>query len=115
MTLGEKIKTLRTNRGLTQTELAKKINIHYTHIGKYENDLQNPSTDTIKKIADYFSVSVDYLLGDENKGEIKVSFEDEELLKQFKAIEYMPENDKNVIKELINAFLVKNQIKQLVR
>ncbi len=115
MTLGEKIKTLKINEKLTQMQLAKIINIHYTHIGKYENDLQIPSTDTLKKIANHFSVSVDYLLGDEDKGEIRVSFQDEELLKQFKAIEFMPENDKNVIKELINAFLVKNQIKQLVR
>ncbi len=39
---------------------------------------------------------------------------DEELLRDFKAVESLPDNDKVVVKELINAFLVKNQIKHMV-
>jgi transcriptional regulator with XRE-family HTH domain len=115
MTLGEKIKQLRTGNKLTQMELANLIDIHYTHIGKYESNQQMPSTETIKKIADYFDVSIDYLLDDKAEATTKTTFQDEDMLKQYKEIEKLPENDKIIIKEIINAFLVKNQIKQLVK
>ncbi len=114
MTLGEKLRELRRKKDLSQTELGKLINIHYTHIGKYENDQQIPSTDTVKKIAEVFEVSIDYLLEENPESTVKVSFQDEDLLRQFKEIENMPDSDKNVIKELINAFMIKNKIKHLV-
>ena len=115
MAIGDKIKELRRKRNMSQTELGNLVSIHYSHIGKYENNQQVPSTETLKKIADVFEVSVDYLLDDESASSVKVSFQDEDLLRDFKAIEKMPENDKKTIKELINAFIVKNQIKQLVK
>ncbi len=114
MTLGEKIKEFRKKKSLSQTELGNLIGVHYSHVGKYEGNQQVPSTETLKKLASVFEVSIDYLLNDDADNAVKVSFSDEELLRDFKAVENLPENDKKVIKELINAFLVKNQIKHIV-
>jgi transcriptional regulator with XRE-family HTH domain len=114
MLLSEKIKEFRKKKNLSQTELGNLIGVHYSHVGKYESNQQIPSTETLKKLASVFEVSVDYLLNDDADNVVKVSFNDEELLRDFKAIEEMPENDKMVIKELINAFMVKNQIRQMV-
>jgi transcriptional regulator with XRE-family HTH domain len=114
MSIGNKIRDLRKRKNLSQTELGNLVGVHYIHIGKYEKDQQIPSTDTLKKLAAVFEVSTDYLLNDDADNAVKVSFSDEELLREFKAVESLPDNDKTVVKELINAFLVKNQIKHMV-
>lgn len=62
-TLGNKIRKLREKRGLTQTELGNLISVGKTTISNYETNYSSPDVETIKKIADYFNVSTDYLLG----------------------------------------------------
>ncbi|MCK4809705.1 MAG: helix-turn-helix transcriptional regulator [Candidatus Omnitrophica bacterium] len=55
MTLGERIKALRKIKGLTQRELAKKVNVNYTYISKIENNKlkkgEGPGGKVIKNIA----------------------------------------------------------------
>ncbi len=58
-----RIKELRAEQKLSLRELASRLGISYTSLGKYERNEQQPSFETIEKIADYFNVSVDYLLG----------------------------------------------------
>lgn len=60
---GDRIKQLRTAKKLTQEELGKIINVTKVSISGYENGNRTPDTDTLKKIADFFEVSTDYLLG----------------------------------------------------
>ena len=62
MTLSEKMKALRKERKITQEQLANGIGVERSSIGKYETGTQ-PSTEIIGRIADYFCVSTDYLLG----------------------------------------------------
>ena len=62
MTLNERIKTLRKQRKITQEELAKAINVERSSVGKYETGT-TPSMDILVKIANYFEISIDYLLG----------------------------------------------------
>lgn len=63
MSLGSRIRALREQSQLSQKEFAAKMNIANNTLSMYENDLRVPS-DTIKsKIADYFGVTIDYLLG----------------------------------------------------
>lgn len=58
-----RIKELRTEQNLSLRDLASRLGIAYTSLGKYERNEQQPSFETLEKIADYFHVSVDYLLG----------------------------------------------------
>ncbi len=51
MKLGEKIKQLRNNEGLTQPELAAKANIEQSYLSKLENDKSSPSFEVIEKIS----------------------------------------------------------------
>ena len=58
------LKQLRNKNGDTQENLANALGIERSTIGKYEGKEQVlPSTDTLIRIADYYRVSVDYLLG----------------------------------------------------
>ena len=66
MTFAEKLKNLRKCKKITQEELAKIINVERSSIGKYESANTIPSNDTLIKIAEYFNVSTDYLLGKAN-------------------------------------------------
>lgn len=59
----EIIKDLRLNRGLNQVELAKELFVTKQTVSNWENGNLMPSVDMLIKIADYFSVSTDYLLG----------------------------------------------------
>ena len=65
MTFGEIIKKLRTDKGLTQDELAEKIYVTRTAISKWESGRGFPNIESLKTISKYFSVSLDELLSGE--------------------------------------------------
>ncbi len=64
--LGQKIKNLRKNAGLTQEELAEKLGVSRTAVAKWENDYAEPTLQNIVGISEIFDVSSDYLLGIRN-------------------------------------------------
>ena len=61
--LSKSIKQLRTARGLSQVDLAKKLTITKQTVSNWENDNIQPSIDMLERLADFFNVSTDYLLG----------------------------------------------------
>ncbi|AXX75107.1 helix-turn-helix domain-containing protein [Lactobacillus reuteri] len=67
--IGEKIANLRKKRGMSQSQLAKELNIGTSTLGMYETGKRSPNPEMLNKLADYFHVSVDYLLGREIKTE----------------------------------------------
>lgn len=60
------LKMLRLQHGLTQQELAERLGLSPVTISGYENGHREPSIEILERIADYFEVSVDYLLGRED-------------------------------------------------
>lgn len=63
MEFGDKLRELRTARGLTQTELAKLLGVNKSIISAYETQMRMPSLVLLIKIALEFSVSIDWMLG----------------------------------------------------
>ena len=57
------LKELREKKNYTQEELGAMLNLTKNAISHYENNANQPSLDTIIKLADIFDVSIDYLLG----------------------------------------------------
>ncbi len=57
------LKTIRKSKGLTQTEVANHIGISQNNYSYWENGKVKIDNDSLKKLADYFNVSVDYILG----------------------------------------------------
>jgi transcriptional regulator with XRE-family HTH domain len=62
-TFGERLSKLRTEKKLSQAELASRLNIAKSTLAMYETDKREPSFETVERIADFFDVKVDYLLG----------------------------------------------------
>lgn len=60
------IKFLRKKKGLTQAQLCKVLNIAQPTLSGYETGNYEPDQDTLGRIADYFGVTVDFILGREN-------------------------------------------------
>lgn len=58
-----RLKLLREEKGLIQKDIAKLLNVSIPAINQYENGKRDMSTETVIKLAEYFDVSTDYLLG----------------------------------------------------
>lgn len=66
MKIADRIKELRQESGLSQSALAKEISVSQKAIDYWERGVNEPKATYIIKIADFFDVSADYILGREN-------------------------------------------------
>lgn len=110
--LGKRIQELRKENGLTQQELAKRINISHPQIVRYENKGVQPPADVLKRLANVFGVSIDYLVSGDTEEKAKATLRDTRLLSLFKAVEGMNDKDKGIVSELINAFIFQRETQQ---
>lgn len=67
MGLANRLKKLRKEKGLYQKDVAEDIGLTASAIGFYEQGKRKPDNDTLQKLADYYDVSTDYLLGRTNE------------------------------------------------
>lgn len=88
MDVHTRIRNLREKNNISREEFAKKIDVSYAALSKYETGKRQPDYETLQKIADYFDVSTDYLLG---RAENKKSIPDNE--EEFEAYINNPEED----------------------
>jgi len=110
----ERLRDLRKQKTLSQSDLAKLAGVHYNHIGRYERGTSRPSADTLKRLADALGVSGDYLMEGSTEAAAKARFEDRDLLRQFQEVQQLPDDDKVVVKKLLEAFLTKKHLQELV-
>ena len=59
----KRIKNLREKNSLSMQDLADKIGVNKSRVGMWENNGSVPRMDALKKLSDFFDVSIDYLLG----------------------------------------------------
>ena len=69
------LKSLRTEKGLSQQQLASVIGISQQSINKYENHNVEPDISTLIDLADYFETTVDFLIGRNDTDSFDVTFE----------------------------------------
>ena len=76
--VADRIKSLREQRGLTQTELSKQLGITRSSVNAWEMGISVPSTQYIVELAGIFGISTDYLLGVDSSASISVAGLDDE-------------------------------------
>lgn len=113
MNLGDKIRKLRKTKDISQEKLAEILNVHITNIGRYETNKQSPSAETVRKLAEYFDVTTDYLLFEESKNISTTKIRDKELLGQFEKVEEMETDDRRAVKIILDAMIAKHKIKDI--
>lgn len=67
MELKDRLKELRTMKGLSQVALAEALGVSKSIIGAYETGDRKPSYEILEELADFFNVSMDYLTGKEDR------------------------------------------------
>ena len=96
MTLGKRIKQLRQQRGWSQAQLSKKLNVHQKQISGYERGIHSPSIELLVRMAELFNVSFDYIAFD-NREEKNI----------------IPIADRELMQAVLNTFIVKNRFQRL--
>ena len=81
-----RIKQLRRNNNISQKELGKIVNLNQRTISNYETGIAEPDLYTIRKLAEYFNVSIDYLLGSDEENSIQITRKDLKTLKKITEI-----------------------------
>ena len=87
MKFPERLRTLRKEKGLYQKDIAKDLGVTTSAIGFYEQGKRKPDHDTLERLATYYNVSVDFLLGRTNErfsaDKIKSALSDDQELADF--------------------------------
>lgn len=87
-TIGQRLRALRVQRGLSQEEVAKATGITRGNISNYELDRFKPSTESIVRLASFFNVSVDWLLTGKGNSPVpnKTDGSEERLLRKYHSL-----------------------------
>ena len=101
MNTGDKILKLMNEEKVSRTELSKALNINYQTLCKYIQNKRTIPKDALINIANYFNVTLDYLL---NRNEIYM-LNDTELANE---INKLNENDKKLVKNIVKSLISKN-------
>ena len=96
--IADKIKRLREASHLTQTELAKKLNITRSSVNAWEMGISVPSTTYLIELALLFHVSTDFLLGLEQNNTIEIStLSEREAILVYELVDYFSSQKKDVV------------------
>lgn len=96
--IADKIKLLRESSHLTQTELAKKLNITRSSVNAWEMGISVPSTTYLIELALLFHVSTDFLLGLEQNNTIDIStLSEREAILVYELVDYFTSQKKDVV------------------
>jgi transcriptional regulator with XRE-family HTH domain len=109
-----RLRELRRARDLSQSDLGELVGIHYTHVSRYERGISRPAADTLMRLADALGVSSDYLIEGAADDAAQARLSDAGLLRAFQDAEKLPAEDKAVIKALLDAFVTKRQLQELI-
>jgi transcriptional regulator with XRE-family HTH domain len=103
MSFGQRMISLRRERGLTQQAFADATGIHVQQIKRYEAGTSQPSADALKKVATCFGVTTDWLLFESaERGP------DEDLRLQFEAMSQLTPDEKAVARAVLEGLLLKH-------
>ena len=109
MNIRDRLIELRRERNLTQQEMADAIGVHVNQIRRYEAGATQPSLDVLKKLATSMNVTIDSLVFGEGERDPT-----DDLRLQFEAVSRMPEEEKRIVKALLEGMIVKYQTKQMI-
>ncbi|MCK8825491.1 helix-turn-helix domain-containing protein [Fuchsiella alkaliacetigena] len=106
---GERLRKLRKEVNLNQEEVADDLDISSSSLGGYEREERWPTNkELLVKIADYYGVSVDYLLGRTDFHKV-IKSKDDQNIKIMKKIQKLKESHKEIIIDFIDVLIQKNK------
>ncbi|WMJ75313.1 helix-turn-helix transcriptional regulator [Cytophagaceae bacterium ABcell3] len=111
MSIGENIKRIREEKGLTQLQIAELINMHRSNYSKVESGQRDISVDALNKVAKYFGMTIDQIVNFDGAVPKEITVEDKTLMEQVKLIQELEPEEKNMVFKMIDTFLTKKKFK----
>lgn len=111
--LNERLLKLRKEAKMTQEVLSLKLEIARTTYSGYELGTSEPDNDMLEKIADFYGVTTDYLLGRESKKPILSDLElsDDELIKKYNVVLDGKPISEDILREILSYVRVRRSLK----
>ena len=104
--LAQTLKELRFKKNITQSEFANILGVAQQTVGSWEKNKSTPNYDLLKKIADYFNVTTDYLLGHKDLQNEELNEDEINLLTAYRQLN---DNDKQLTKSMLERMLPKKK------
>lgn len=102
--IGQRIRDLRKQKRMSQTELAKSAGVSQTTVTAWETGKAEPSSSAVAKLADIFNVTTDYLLGRPDKQVAKkddVELSDDDVIMTWRG-KPLSDEDRELIRQIMN-------------
>jgi len=115
MSFGKNLAKFRKEKGFTQEDLVRLSGVAISQIRRYETDKSSPSLAAIAKLSRTLGVSIDEMVFDTTTGIAADKIIDRELLEQFKMVSGMTEEEKYVVKKMLEGIIVKHQVDNMMR
>ena len=114
MNIGKSIKTIRTNRGMSQKEVISIINMEAAQYSRIENGKTEPSINTLERITKALGISLIDLLSFEKKTKDIKSY-DNTVMEKVELIEGLTEEERKTIYIMLDAFIKKRKLKSTLK
>lgn len=111
--VGDRIRTLRKERGLTQQQLEQMTGIAQKNISSYESNKLKPSGRTLQRFAAAFNVDVSELSG-QNPTEPALAIDDSELLQMFRDLQMLPDTEKSRVKWMLSLAIKQHRMQSVM-
>ena len=109
MTIGEKIKKVRKDKGIQQKAVAADVGLDQSNYNKIENGKREPSVEVLKKLSVILGVTVDDLINPDNDIPTAVTVQDKTINEKIRLIEQLDDEDKNVLYKMLDTMLTKKK------
>jgi transcriptional regulator with XRE-family HTH domain len=115
MSFGKNLAKVRKDRGLTQEELVKISGVGISQIRRYEANKSTPSLDAIVRLVKALGASIDEMVFDKATAIAENKIIDSELLEQFEMISGMDEEERKLVKKVLEGVIMRNQMEKMLK
>ncbi|MCO6498198.1 MAG: helix-turn-helix transcriptional regulator [Chitinophagaceae bacterium] len=110
----DRLKDLRKRKGISQSELAELIEVHFTQVSRYERGETKPNAEAMTKLAKALDTTVDFLMNGTADDVAKDAGLEKELISRFKEVQSLETDDKKTVLSLMDAYIAKTKIQSLL-
>jgi transcriptional regulator with XRE-family HTH domain len=109
---GDNLKEVRTEKNLSQGDLAEMLGVHPTQLSRYERNLSSPSLELIVKLANALEVPTDRLIYGSKEQKVKTQLKDTELLNLFSKVQSLNKAEQECVKTFLKAFTIQKDLQK---
>lgn len=113
MNIGNKIKLFRTNKGISQKEIALSIGIDQAQYSRIENGKVEPTLSSLEKIADALEIKIAELFSE--KQPTTIDSYNKSMVERLQLLDELEENEKNAIYSIIDMAVSKSRLKNTLK